>query len=122
MGKRLALIQLGVDLGLSSRFAIGDSRYNGSETHVGAAINQFQLGTQGYIGYEFEPTVGGPSYFAVMRVTLANDGTSAFIHDGSYDNTPRMAIAVPKPSKMLLLLSGACCLLLRCRAGRSGKM
>ncbi len=96
----------GSSVGPSSRFSIGDLGYNGSETHVGAAINQFQLGTQGYIGYEFEPTVGGPSYFAVMRVAIANDGVSATIHDWSYENTPGMAIAVPEPSRALLLLLG----------------
>lgn len=96
----------GTMVGPSSRFSIGDSGYNGSETHVGAALNQFQLGTQGYIGYEFTPTVGGQAYFAVMRVTVANDGVSATIHDWSYENTPGMAIAVPEPSRALLMLVG----------------
>jgi hypothetical protein len=89
-----------------SRFSVGDAGFNGSETHIGAAINQFQLGTQGYIGYEFTPTVGGPAYFAVARVTLANDGMNAVIHDWSYEDTPGVAIAVPEPSRALLSLAG----------------
>jgi hypothetical protein len=103
----------GSSVGPSSRFSIGDSGYNGSETHVGAAINRFQLGTQGYIGYEFEPTVGGPSYFAVARITIANDGVNATLHDWSYESTVGTAIAVPEPSKTLLILTFACLLLQR---------
>lgn len=97
-----------------SRFSIGDAGFNGSETHTGAAINQFQLGTQGYIGYEFEPTVSGPSYFGVMRITVDNLG-GALIHDWFYESTPGAAIFVPEPSRTLLLLAGICAMLQRRR-------
>lgn len=96
----------GTMVGPSSRFSVGDSGYNGSETHIGAALNQFQLGTQGYIGYEFTPTVGGQAYFGVMRVRFETEGGSALIYDWTYENTPGVAIAVPEPSRALLLLLG----------------
>lgn len=91
-----------------STFTVGyaGTGYNGSETHVGPAINQFQLGTQGYIAYEFEPTVGGPSYFGVMRITIANDGLNAIIHDWSYESISGMPVSVPEPGRALLLLGG----------------
>jgi hypothetical protein len=92
----------GSSVGPSSRFSIGDMGYNGSETHVGASINQFQLGTQGYIGYEFEPTVGGPSYFAVARITIHNDGMSATLHDWAYESISGTPIIVPEPSRVFL--------------------
>lgn len=113
--EQTANLAYGSTVGPSSRFSIGDSGFNGSEDHIGAAINQFQLGTQGYIGYEFTPTAGGQAYFAVARVTLANDGISAVIHDWSYEDSPGVAIAVPEPSRALLLLSGLMSLLLRRR-------
>jgi hypothetical protein len=105
----------GSQVGPSSRFSIGDSGYNGSENHVGAAINQFQLGTQGYIGYEFEPTVGGPSYFAVARVTFDNDGVSATLHDWSYENVAGQPITVPEPSRVAFFIVALMTLHLRRR-------
>lgn len=63
------------------------------------------------IGYEFEPNVGGQSYFGVMRVTIANDCVSALVHNWYDENVPGMPIAVPEPSRALLLLlglTGAC--------------
>lgn len=104
-GEQTANLAQGTVVNALSRFSIGDSGFNGSETHTGPAINQFQLGTQGYIGYEFEPTVGGPSYFGVMRITVDNLG-GATIHDWYYENTPGVAIAVPEPSRVFLMLIG----------------
>jgi len=106
---RIANLSYGTIVNHLSTFTVGfaGSGYNVSETHVGPALSQFQLGTQGYIAYEFEPTVGGPSYFGVMRITIANDGLNAIIHDWSYENIPGMAAAVPEPSRLLLLLAGS---------------
>jgi hypothetical protein len=104
--EQTANLAYGSTVGPTSRFSVGDAGYNGSETHIGASLNQFQLGTQGYIGYEFTPTVGGPAYFAVARVTLHNDGVSATLHDWSYENTPGAPITVPEPSRTLLGLAG----------------
>ncbi|MBL9130647.1 MAG: PEP-CTERM sorting domain-containing protein [Verrucomicrobiaceae bacterium] len=92
----------------------GDGFNVSGETHVGSAINQFQLGTQGYIAYEFEPTVGGPSYFGVMRITVDSFG-GATIHDWFYESVASMAIAVPEPSRVFLLLGGLTFLCLRRR-------
>lgn len=111
--EQIANLSAGSVVDAMSRFSIGDSGFNGSETHTGPAINQFQLGTQGYIGYEFEPTVGGPSYFAVARITIANDGVSATIHDWMYENVPGQAIVVPEPCRMLLVWIGLCSVLTR---------
>ena len=93
----------------------GGDGYNVSADHVGAALNQFQLGVQGYIAYEFEPTAGGPSYFGVMRITVANDGINAIVHDWFHESVPSTAIVVPEPSRVLLLLGGLMSLCLRRR-------
>jgi len=100
-------------VGLSSRLSIGDTGYNGSETHIGPSLGQFVLGTQGYLGFQFEQMVGGPSYFGFMRVTLDSNGVSAKIHDWSYEDVSGMAISVPEPSRLLLLLMGAVGLIMR---------
>lgn len=104
---RIANLSYGTVVSHLSTFTVGfeGTGYNVSDSHVGPAINQFQLGTQGYIAYEFEPTVGGPSYFGVMRITVDNLG-GAIIHEWSYEDTPGMAISVPEPGRALLLLGG----------------
>lgn len=114
---RIAKLSYGTVVNHLSTFTIGfeGTGYNISETHVGPAINQFQLGTQGYIAYEFEPTVGGPTYLGVMSITVANDGLNAIIHGWSYENTPGLAISVPEPGRALLLLGGLAVLGLRRR-------
>lgn len=88
-------------LGSGSRFSIGSGGYNGSETHLGSSLNQFQLNALGFFGFEFQHFVGGPSFFGVARITVANDGVSARLHDWSYENDPGAAIAVPEPSRTL---------------------
>jgi len=89
-------------VGLSSRLSIGDTGYNGSETHIGPSLGQFVLGTQGFLGFQFEQMVGGSSYFGFMRVTLDSDGVSAKIHDWSFEDVVGQAITVPEPSRAFL--------------------
>ena len=83
---------------------------NGSTTHVGPASNQFQLGTPGYLGFAFQPVVGGPTHYGWMQVTINNTGAGT-IRDWAYDDEAGAAIeagAVPEPGRALLLLAGLC--------------
>ncbi|MCX6853818.1 MAG: PEP-CTERM sorting domain-containing protein, partial [Verrucomicrobia bacterium] len=68
-------------------------------------ISQFQLGTLGFLAYEFGPTLAGPKYYGAMRITIDNTG-SAVISDWRYEDTPGMAIVIPEPSRLSLLLVG----------------
>lgn len=92
----------------SSNFVAGES---GSSTHVGPALNQFQLGVPGIVGFTFQPTIGGNVYYGWASMTFSNSGPGT-IHSYAYDNTPNTGIlagdtlGIPEPSRALLLLLG----------------
>ncbi|MGV3658706.1 MAG: hypothetical protein ACO1TE_00935 [Prosthecobacter sp.] len=90
--------------------------YNGSTTHVGLAAEQFQLGNEGYIGYRFELTPGGPTHYGWLRLTLNNTGAGT-IHDWAYDDSAGTAISAgwdgtafvtptPEPGRSTLVFVG----------------
>jgi hypothetical protein len=99
----------------SRSFTMGASA---SSTHMGAGAAQFQADTPGYMGFSFEPTVGGATHYGWAQVTLRDDGSAGNIVAWAYEDTPATAIpvgAVPEPSSSLLLsLLG----LLACRRKR----
>jgi hypothetical protein len=89
-------------------YTVGES---GSSTHFGPASNQFQASTPGYIGFEFETTVGGPTYFGWARLTVNNTGAGT-IHEWAYEGIAGNAITVgviPEPGISGLLLLGLGC-------------
>ena len=99
-------------------FAAGEA---GSTTHVGAGADQFQLGAQGLLAFEMQETVGGPNRYGWMRIVINNTGVGTIV-DWAYDTTASSIIAgwtgtvlIPEPSRMLLLLAGIQCLLMRRR-------
>ena len=103
-----------------SNFVLGES---GSATHIGAAANQFQLGTQGLIGLTFKTTAAGPDLFGWIRINARN-AASGTIVDWAYESTPGVGIAagqitaVPElawDSRFLLLGILGFCLLSRSR-------
>jgi len=103
-------------VGPTSNFAAGES---GSQTHVGPALNQFQLGMEGYIGYAFESVLGGPTYYGVMRITVDNDGSGATIRDWYYDDTGA-SISVPEPKRVLIMALGLFMVLRRRKRSEPG--
>lgn len=106
----------GTVISAGSNFALGES---GSSTHVGPALNQFQVGSPGYIGYKFQLPGGGPQYYGWIGVQI-NDAGAGAITDWAYQNTSGTAIqageisGVPEPAAaccaLLLALPGACLL------------
>ena len=102
------VVNLGVGetISAASTFAAGES---GSTTHVGAAANQFQLGTPGYLGFAFEPALGGATYYGWAQLTISNTGAGT-LHDWAYENAAGAAIrvgavAVPEPGTALFGLA-----------------
>ena len=102
------VVNLGVGetISAASTFAAGES---GSTTHVGAAANQFHLGTPGYLGFAFEPALGGATYYGWAQLTISNTGAGT-LHDWAYENAAGTAIrvgavAVPEPGTALFGLA-----------------
>lgn len=113
----------GTQIDGSSNFVAGES---GSSTHIGAALNQFQLGVPGYIGFTFQPTVGGSTYYGWASVTFSNSGPGS-INGYAYDDTPGTGIlagdigGAPEPSRAMLLMLGLTALLARRRRSGQGE-
>ena len=64
---------------------IGGSGNAGHE-HIGASANQFQVGTEGYLGFKFTKNDNSGPYFGWMRVVLTNNSSGALIKDWGYDS------------------------------------
>jgi len=99
----------GTVVGTGSNFVTGDSF---SSTHTGLASNQFQVGTPGIMGFEFETSVGGPEYYGWLRMTVNNAGAGNIV-DWAYNNTAGTPVlagisSVPEPATAIvgLALSG----------------
>ena len=80
---------------------VGDA--SASTSHVGAAANQFHIGTPGYLGFVFETSVGGPDYYGWAKVVVNNAGAGSIV-DWAYESTAGTAIqagqitSVPEPA------------------------
>lgn len=104
----------------TGNYVAGES---GSSTHVGPASDQFQIGTPGLIGFEFETATSGPYLYGWARMTVNNEGPGTIV-DWAYDDTPGTSIQageVPEPSTMALGLLGLCATLTR-RARRRSRL
>lgn len=90
---------------LSSTIASG---FGSSSTHVGLAANQFQNGTEGYLGFAFTPTSATEPLYGWMRVVLNNDGNPGLIRDWALESsgTGISVGAIPEPSSLLVALTG----------------
>ena len=101
-----------VDAG--STFAKGEG---GSTTHMGPAADQFQPGVAGYVGFAFQPGMGGSTYYGWANVMFDNTGAGT-IYRYAYEDTAGKGIvtaAVPEPSHAILLLVGLACFAFRRR-------
>jgi len=115
---QLVNLASGTVIDSTGNFVLGES---GSSTHVGPAANQFQIGTPGILGFEFETTTGGPMYYGWLRMTVNNSGSGNIV-DWAYDNaagTPVQAgiSSVPEPAAMLVGVSLCAVGMLRRRRG-----
>jgi hypothetical protein len=112
-------IATGTLISAASGFATGE---NGSGTHVGAGAGQFSLGSPGLIGFAFERTLGGPTYYGWLRLIMNNAGAGTIV-DWAYEDggAPLLAgtlTTVPEPSRMMLLGGGILAITQRRRRNR----
>lgn len=89
-------------------YATGEA---GSDSHMGAGVNQFQSGTDGYIGFKFTTNSSAGPYYGWMRVDLTYNTSGALIKDWAYDDTGLgvnvgSLLAIPEPSRACLFLLG----------------
>ena len=54
--------------------------------HIGVGADQFQVSTEGYLGFKFTLNGGGGAKYGWMRVTLTNNAAGALIRDWGYDD------------------------------------
>ena len=92
----------------------------GSDSHIGAGANQFQSGTDGYLGFKFFTNSNSGPYYGWMRVSLTVNTSGAIIRDWAYDDTGAglgvgSLLAVPEPSRALLLMLGGTAFVIRRR-------
>lgn len=110
-------LTLGSLIDSSLTYPVGES---GSSTHVGGAQDQFTLGTEGYVGFKFETTIGGPDYYGWARIVIQNSG-NGLIRDWAYNDSASVGIltgllvAAPEPDRVALTLCALACALLRRR-------
>ncbi len=63
----------------------GGSGNAGSE-HIGAGADQFQVGTDGYLGFKFNTNGSTTPLYGWIRMSLTNNTAGALIKDWGYDN------------------------------------
>jgi len=70
----------------SLTFSTGIGGSGDDNAHIGAAGNQFQVGTSGYLGFKFTTNNSSVPLYGWMGVTLTNDVGGAVIKDWGYDD------------------------------------
>jgi hypothetical protein len=111
-GDQVANLATGAMVDGNNGFAVG---YNGSSSHVGPALDQYQIGIPGNLGFAMQTTLGGPTYYGWMQVVINNTGAGTVV-DWAYENTSDTAIAVgaiPEAESMMLVMLGAAGIILR---------
>ena len=59
---------------------------NPGHEHIGAGANQFQVGSEGYLGFKFTTNSNTGPLYGWMRVTHTNNAAGALIRDWGYDD------------------------------------
>ncbi len=99
-------------VGGSLFYSTGEGGSGDPVSHLGSAYNQFDPGTEGYLGFKFTTNAAAGPYYGWMRVVLTNDTAGGLIKDWAWDDTGA-PIHTPEPGRACLLLLGAFGLLSR---------
>ncbi|MEM9479876.1 MAG: hypothetical protein AAGA58_09520 [Verrucomicrobiota bacterium] len=93
---------------------------NGSSTHTGLGLGQFQPGVPGYIGFYIEPGPSSDRFYGWMRLTVES-GSPGTVHEWAIQSDPGVPVlagllqAVPEPSSLVLLYLSLILVLRRAR-------
>lgn len=101
----------------SGNFALGE---NASGTHVGVGGGQFTLGNEGYMGFRFQTSTGGPFYYGWARIVISNSGNGQ-LRDWAYNDVAGIGLftgmltPAPEPGRALMVMLGTMVMGLRRR-------
>jgi autotransporter-associated beta strand protein len=92
--------------GLSTFFATG---FGGSgeapNLHIGAGPSQFQVNTEGYLGFKLTTNAGAGPYYGWMRLVLTGNLPGALIKDWAYENSANGSIVAGRVAQSAAVAS-----------------
>ncbi len=89
-------------------FSSGFGGFGDPVSHLGSGLNQFTVGSEGYLGFRFTTDTSAGPYYGWVRATFTNNTSGGVIHDWAYDDSGSSITvgSVPEPSRAMLLFVG----------------
>ncbi|MFO1440415.1 MAG: PEP-CTERM sorting domain-containing protein [Verrucomicrobiaceae bacterium] len=114
-------LNMGDVVGAALTYSTGLGGSGDPVSYLGAAANQFQVGSEGYLGFRFTTDTSSGPYYGWMRVVFTNNTSGGVIKDWAYeDSGTQITISgVPEPSRAVFVLLGLFGLLMRRRRAMS---
>jgi len=115
-------LNLGDVVGATLTYSSGFGGSGDPVAHLGAAANQFQVGSEAYMGFRFTTDASAGPFYGWIRVAFTNNTSGGVIKDWAYDDTGSAITieSVPEPSRALLLGLGLTGFLLRRKRNHAG--
>jgi len=115
-------LNLGDVVGAALTYSSGFGGSGDPVAHLGAAANQFQVGSEAYMGFRFTTDAASGPFYGWSRVAFTNNTSGGLIKDWAYDDTGAAITieSVPEPSRALLLGLGLTGFLLRRKRNHAG--
>ena len=94
--------------GIDGSLLYAGAKETGSSNHLGAGVNQFHNGVEGYLGFKFTKNDNSGPYYGWMRLTLTANTPGGVISDWAWEGAGTAipvgaTSSVPEPSSMTLL-------------------
>lgn len=115
-------LNLGDVVGPALTYSSGFGGSGDPVAHLGAAANQFQVGSEAYMGFRFTTDAASGPFYGWIRVAFTHNTSGGLIKDWAYDDTGSAITieSVPEPSRALLLGLGLTGFLLRRKRNHAG--
>ena len=115
-------LNIGDVVGAALTYSSGFGGSGDPVAHLGAAANQFQVGSEAYMGFRFTTDAASGPFYGWIRVAFTNNTSGGLIKDWAYDDTGAAITieSVPEPSRALLLGLGLTGFLLRRKRNHGG--
>ena len=115
-------LNVGDAVGAALTYSSGFGGSGDPVAHLGAAANQFQVGSEAYMGFRFTTDAASGPFYGWIRVAFTHNTSGGLIKDWAYDDTGSAITieSVPEPSRALLLGLGLTGFLLRRKRNHAG--